>query len=504
VFLQLAIALRLHARNKLALLYSYLFPTLFLLAFWVLYRYEPVPLVRHMGQLLTVTVLGGACFGLPTTLVSERERGVWRRYRLTPVPIREIVAATLVARYVLLIVAAALQLALAMALGMPLPSHPFDLWVAFTGATFAFLGLGLVIAMLANSVPAVQALGQCVFLPMLIVGGVAVPLGSLPGWAQRTSAFLPGRYAVEAIDAAVIGPGIGAARFSVLALLVIGAAALLAGARLFRWDPQHRIARAASYGWVAVALAAWVAVGVAGELRQDEPTARAGISRGERGTESREPGPEPKSDDAPKPEARASMPEPRDPKPQPRISAPGPRGASREPRGASREPRDAAPEPPGWRGVTRADIKRDIVFGALPPDSGIVTPIAAPGEPPDPNQESLLEHIRNTLPAWKPAQVEDPVQRVRNYLCVAGVADIQQLTLERHIPLVIFEELKTGIPREDLIKVLYWIAVHPEEGSVTAVRQLGPLRLDDQGVDVEEVRNRASIYAAKLLQRLLR
>jgi hypothetical protein len=144
------------------------------------------------------------------------------------------------------------------------------------------------------------------------------------------------------------------------------------------------------------------------------------------------------------------------------------------------------------------------VFGALPPDSGIVTPIAAPGEPPDPNQESLLEHIRNTLPAWKPAQVEDPVQRVRNYLCVAGVADIQQLTLERHIPLVIFEELKTGIPREDLIKVLYWIAVHPEEGSVTAVRQLGPLRLDDQGVDVEEVRNRASIYAAKLLQRLLR
>ena len=85
LLLQLAISLRLHFRNRMALIYSYLFPTIFLVAFWVLYRYETPPLVRHMGELLTVTILGGACFGLPTTLVSDRERGVWRRYRLTPV-----------------------------------------------------------------------------------------------------------------------------------------------------------------------------------------------------------------------------------------------------------------------------------------------------------------------------------------------------------------------------------------------------------------------------------
>src|SRR5829696_143564 len=82
---QLGVTLRLHFRNKMALVYSYLFPTIFLVAFWVLYRNESVPLVRHMGELLTVTALGGACFGLPTSMVSERERGVWRRFRLTPV-----------------------------------------------------------------------------------------------------------------------------------------------------------------------------------------------------------------------------------------------------------------------------------------------------------------------------------------------------------------------------------------------------------------------------------
>ena len=262
-----AISLRLHARNKMALIYSYLFPTIFLVAFWVLYRFEEVPLVRHVGELLTVTALGGACFGLPTTMVSERERGVWRRYRLTPVSTATLISGTVAARYVLLLVAGLLQLLLAMGLGMPLPKHPVELFLAFTFVCFAFIGLGLVIAMMADNVPAVQALGQCIFLPMLIIGGVAVPLASLPDWAQRLSAFFPGRYAVDAMQACVTGNGLGVAGFSVIALILIGAAGSLAGAKMFRWDSEQRFAATGGKAWVAVALAAWVAVGAMAESK---------------------------------------------------------------------------------------------------------------------------------------------------------------------------------------------------------------------------------------------
>ena len=233
-------SLRLHFRNRMALLYGYLFPLIFLVAFWVLYRHEKIPLIRHMGELLTVSVLGGACFGLPTTMVSERERGVWRRYRLTPVPTWAFVASTVVARYLIVLSAGVLQLGLAFALGMTMPAHPLDLWFAFTLVSFAFIGLGLVIAMLADNVPAVQALGQCIFLPMLIIGGVAVQLASLPPWAQHVSAFFPGRYAVEAMQACVTGGGAAAVRFSLLALVLIGASGCAAGAKLFRWDAGQR------------------------------------------------------------------------------------------------------------------------------------------------------------------------------------------------------------------------------------------------------------------------
>src|SRR6266581_6575648 len=227
---QFGVNLRLYFRNKMGMFYGYLFPAIFLLAFWVLYRNEPIPLARHMGQLLTVTILGGACLGMPTTMVSERERGVWRRYRLTPVSTRSLVASTVILRYFIVITAGLLQLALAMSIGMPLPRHPLELWLAFTFVAFAFLGVGLVVAAMADNVPTVQALGQCIFLPMLIVGGVAVPLGSLPNWALHVSAFFPGRYAVEALQSCITGNGMGTSRFDFLALLLIGVAGFNAGA----------------------------------------------------------------------------------------------------------------------------------------------------------------------------------------------------------------------------------------------------------------------------------
>ena len=156
-----------------------------------------------MGELLTVGILGGACFGLPTTMVSERERGVWRRYRLAPVSTAALVAqhGRGALRHPDHRRAAAARAGARTRHAAPAaPARPVRR--RSRSSSFAFIGLGLVMAMMADNVPAVQALGQCIFLPMLIIGGVAVPLASLPDWAQHLSAFFPGRYAVEALQAA--------------------------------------------------------------------------------------------------------------------------------------------------------------------------------------------------------------------------------------------------------------------------------------------------------------
>ncbi|HYC71742.1 MAG TPA: ABC transporter permease [Opitutaceae bacterium] len=266
-FLQhVGLQLRLHARNRMALVYGHLFPLLFLGVFAVLYRHETTPLIGHLGEWLTISILGGACFGLPTALVSEREHGVWRRYRLAPVAPGRLIAGVVVARFLLILSAALLQLGLARILGMPWPAELPLLALAFAFAAFAFIGLGLVIAAVANTVPAVQALGQCLFLPMLVIGGVAVPLALLPEWAQHVSGFLPGRYAVAALQAAA-KPGGDLDGFNLLALAATAAAGSVVGLRLFRWDPAGS-GTARGRALLAVVVAAWALVGVAA-MRQD-------------------------------------------------------------------------------------------------------------------------------------------------------------------------------------------------------------------------------------------
>jgi ABC-type transport system involved in cytochrome c biogenesis permease component len=530
---QFRVSLNLHFRNRMALIYSYLFPTIFLIAFWVLYRYDRVPLARHMGELLTVTALGGACFGLPTTMVSERERGVWRRYRLAPVRTGTLLASTVAARYVLLVLAGLLQVALAMGVGMPLPNHPLDLWIAFSFVAFALLGLGLVIATLADNVPAVQALGQCIFLPMLIIGGVAVQLSSLPEWAQHVSAFFPGRYAVEAMQSSVTGQGLRVMGFSLLALLLIGLAGFVAGIRNFRWDAEQRFAQRNGKGWVAVALAAWAAVGLLAESRgrigpidivpeyatplsPPRTTAVAAAPSSSSSSSSSSstttttippaaPATEPKTSAPATPSpaiksernpstvpAKPSAEEAATPKPAPPAATPSTTG-----------PPAPLPEPASWRAVTPAHID-EIMFERLPSDSGVVSPIARLDEPLDPEVEGDLEEVRSKLATWGPGQVADPVQRVRNVLYVAAVPDVFQIPLERYVAHVVFERLQGDIPKDDLIKLLYWVATHPNGGDDSAVDDLRSAGLKVNGPsDMDQTRERVMLYALKLLGRLV-
>ena len=251
----------LNFRNPQAIVYGYLVPIIFLLAFASVFRADNPPLLAQMGQIMTVTILGGACFGLPTALVAEREQGVWRRYRLLPIPTLWLVFSAMLARVLIVASSVLVQIALARAIfGTPFPNRPGAAVLAFFVVTAAFLGIGLLIAALADNVPAVQALGQCIFLPMIMIGGVGVPLAVLPLWAQRIAGFMPGRYAVEVLQPCFNAPnGLQESGFRFGALAVIGLAAGVSGTKLLRWEAGRRGTQAR--WWVAAALTSWAAVG---------------------------------------------------------------------------------------------------------------------------------------------------------------------------------------------------------------------------------------------------
>ncbi len=432
------LTLRLNARNKLALVYGYLIPVLFLFAFAALFRETP-RLTREMGQLLTIGTLGGACFGMPTGLVAERERGVWRRYRLLPAPTAGLVLSTMVARFAIVASSAVLQIAVAwLAFRTPPPAHPWQLAVAFAAVAFSLEGMGLAIAALADTVPAVQALGQAVFLPVIIIGGVGVPLATLPAWAQRVAGFLPGRYAVEAMQPCVNGHGLAGQAFPLLALLVIGLAACVAGGMLFRWDAGQRPPPAARL-WALLALAAWAAVGAAalatGHLRP--------------------------------------------------VTA-----ASRPTTG------------PAWTLVTDAQVEAVPVTG-LPPDDGTITPVGPTTDSPVSEEQDRVDQFRQQLDAWPPAHTGDVPARVAAVLSAAAIADYTQDPLEGRLARVTFDRLRGDVDPADLERALAYLIDHPDDTPVrTAAPELGLAGPVNESVVRERVTLYAQKLLGRLLGKL--
>jgi hypothetical protein len=153
--------------------------------------------------------------------------------------------------------------------------------------------------------------------------------------------------------------------------------------------------------------------------------------------------------------------------------------------------------------VTPAHIE-EVLFERLPSDAGVVSPIARPDEPIEPELEAELEEVRTRLVSWGPARVADPVQRVRNLLYVAAVPDVFQIPLERYVPHVVFERLQGDVPKEDLIKILFWVATHPAGGDDSAVDDLRSAGIPVSGPsDMEQARERVMLYALKLLGRVV-
>jgi ABC-2 type transport system permease protein len=329
--------------------------------------------------------------------------------------------------------------------------------IAFVFVSFAFLGMGLIIAMLAHTVPAVQSLGQAIFLPMIIIGGVGVPLRMLTGWAQHVAAFLPGRYAVELLQACMNGRGLSGSGFQMVALTGIGLAALIAGGKLFRWDVDQRIPRG-SVKWIGLAIFTWAAVGLAAEFTgqiQGPVFREAGTTLAER------------------------------------IIAPVTQPAT-APATASTFPYES------WRDIPREQVDA-ITYDDLPPDWGTEVPVAADLLGVDDATFARLEDYLALLKDWPPANDPDPVQRIRAQLSVISVIDLAADPLEHAAAFATFEKIRTETPRDQLMQILTFIALTPEKGQVA---------ISAEGVGVEAyageylVRIRVQMYARKLLFRV--
>jgi ABC-2 type transport system permease protein len=189
--------------------------------------YVPI-LVAFVLAMLALNVM-------PAVLAGYRERGVLRRLRTTPVgPVRVLAAQLAITLLTALVSVTTLLLVARFAFGVVLPRQAAGFLVTVVLAAIALTAIGLLVTAAAPGGRSANAIGAVVFYPMVFLGGLFLPIQTMPATLRQISHATPLGAAVTAMQDATNGHW--PHWLALFTLLAWGAGAAALAARLFRWE----------------------------------------------------------------------------------------------------------------------------------------------------------------------------------------------------------------------------------------------------------------------------
>lgn len=186
-----------------------------------------------LGMAIAFAVL--ALMTMPGVLADYREKGVLRRMRATPVRPSTLLVAQLVVNAGSALVSVVVLLGVGSAVfGTALPRHAGPFAVAALLCLWAVLAIGALVAAVAPSARAGNAIGSLLFFPSLFLAGVYLPYDKMPAALQRICDYTPLGAGLRAMRDAWMGQDVRISQLAIMA--AYGLVATLAAARFFRWE----------------------------------------------------------------------------------------------------------------------------------------------------------------------------------------------------------------------------------------------------------------------------
>jgi ABC-2 type transport system permease protein len=179
-----------------------LFPFAFILAFAIR---NPDDLRSLVPGLLALTVLFGTSSMEAIVIVFERRTGALERLLLAPLRLPALLAGKLLGGMTFGLTVTLVVLVVSLAIFGSSGTNWLILFLALFLSATAFSALGAFVSVAVREVFEAQTLANFIRFPMMFLGGVFVPLASMPGWLQVLARFLPLTYSVEALRAALSG-----------------------------------------------------------------------------------------------------------------------------------------------------------------------------------------------------------------------------------------------------------------------------------------------------------
>jgi ABC-2 type transport system permease protein len=242
---------RAFTRNRQAQFFALALPILFLIIFASVFggRGDTVKVaggridtsVSYVPSIMALGIIAAGFTNLVISVTAQRESGVLKRRRATPVPTSAIIAGRALTAVVTALGITAVLLAIGWAAygaHVPARTAPALALTVVLGAV-SFCCLGFALAALIHDQDAAQPVTQAVLLPLYFISGVFVPTTNLPRWLTHVASVFPVHHLASALLTAYNPhtPGTGLARSDLLILAAWGAAGLGIALRRFDWNP---------------------------------------------------------------------------------------------------------------------------------------------------------------------------------------------------------------------------------------------------------------------------
>jgi ABC-2 type transport system permease protein len=236
-------------RNPASVFFTVMLPLIFLFIFATIFGNDEIEdrgvktTTYYVPAIVSLAVISATMQSLAINLTEDRERGLLKRVRGTPLPTPVFVAGRVgnsLVISILMVVLVAVIGRLVYDVSLPGETIPAVLVTLAVGA-FAFCCLGFALTAAIPSEDAAPAITNATVLPLYFISGIFIPDSEIPDGVLKVADLFPIRHFFEAFftawDPNTVGAGFEWGDLAIVAGW--GVAGLLVALYAFRWEPRR-------------------------------------------------------------------------------------------------------------------------------------------------------------------------------------------------------------------------------------------------------------------------
>lgn len=238
-------------RDPQAVFFTIALPVVFLVIFAAIFGNETLDSrsglkvsTYYVPGIIALGVMAAAFTGLAIGVVEQRERGILKRLRATPLPPAAFIASRVAVAVLLTgLIAVVLTLIGRVLYGVTIPSDRAPgLLLTLAVGTAAFCCLGFALSGVIRTANAAPAVANMITLPLQMISGIFFPVDRIPHAVRTVAELFPVYHLAQGLLAGFDphGPAGGIDATALAVLTAWGVAGAIVAARTFRWEPQAR------------------------------------------------------------------------------------------------------------------------------------------------------------------------------------------------------------------------------------------------------------------------